>query len=552
MKTSPLLPLIFIAMIGILSENVESADSPASIDPGIWTSVGDMAAPRRDHVATRLGDGRVLVLGGSNLAELYDPVLQTFAPTGTTQVAHGSFATTTLLQDGSVLLVGGTNASHTAELYDPGTETFSLIDTTNAHRVAHSATLLADGRVLIAGGQDRTGPVQSHHFAEIYDPNQGTFSPTDTLIDDRNGHIAALLPNGEVLIAGGSQTTIPGAGIWLESAELYDPSGGTFRTAGNMLDNHSVPRGVLLQNGKVLIMGASRAAELYDPADSSFSPTDSLLILSSGPSVTVLQTGHVLVVGGALTGAVPIDGAQVYDPDAGEFVVVASMNEARQQQVATLLSNGDVLVTGGYGGTSNLSTAEVYTPSTTVAVELLYLSINRMGDEASLTWEVSQSAASTVFHVHRQDPGTLRQRLTHEPLTGRTRYEFIDPDAPKGGAEYWLAEIGRTGEIAWHGPAMLPPASLTVKLVLNPPTPNPFARATRITYSLPAPSQVNLAIYNLQGRRVATLVDQTQGDGDYTVGWTGEGDQGPAPAGVYFVRLNVDGTTRTRKLMFVR
>ena len=93
MKTSPLLPLILMAIIGILSENVESADSPASIDSAIWTSVGDMAEPRGDHVATRLGDGRVLVMGGSNLAELYDPALQTFAPTGTTQVAHGGFAT---------------------------------------------------------------------------------------------------------------------------------------------------------------------------------------------------------------------------------------------------------------------------------------------------------------------------------------------------------------------------------------------------------------------------------------------------------------------------
>src|SRR5215471_2779104 len=83
-------------------------------------------------------------------------------------------------------------------------------------RFHHTATLLPDGRVLAAGGEDRSDSLAS---AELYDPATGTWSDTGSLNTPRDSHTATLLANGMVLAAGGRET-IPGIG--LASAELYD------------------------------------------------------------------------------------------------------------------------------------------------------------------------------------------------------------------------------------------------------------------------------------------------------------------------------------------
>ncbi|CAF1468140.1 unnamed protein product [Adineta steineri] len=87
----------------------------------------------------------------------------------------------------------------------------------NDARSSHTASVLSNGKVLVVGGADNSGSLNS---AELYDPSSGTWTTTGNMTDARKGHTASVLSNGKVLVTGGY-----GNG-YLNSAELYDPSSG--------------------------------------------------------------------------------------------------------------------------------------------------------------------------------------------------------------------------------------------------------------------------------------------------------------------------------------
>jgi len=183
-------------------------------------------------------------------------------------MAVGRFLhTATLLQNGKVLIVGGalTSASDpvpTAEVYDPATGTFAMTGAMATARAQHTATLLTDGRVLIVGGTTSTGTgdLQPTATAEVYDPSTGSFSVTRSMAEARTYHTATLLPSGKVLVAGGGNEN--------STAEVYDPATGSFSIADGMHVGRSGHTATLLPNGSVLVAGGGiftglASAELY-------------------------------------------------------------------------------------------------------------------------------------------------------------------------------------------------------------------------------------------------------------------------------------------------
>lgn len=137
---------------------------------GTFTAAGNMTRVRHKHEATLLMDGRVLIAGGSDerdgrgaytSAEIYNPVTGTFAATGNMNAARYKLqGTSVLLNDGKVLIAGGANR---AEVFDPATNTFSYASgSLGTTRLFAAATRLQNGQVLITGGYDDNNAVSSN------------------------------------------------------------------------------------------------------------------------------------------------------------------------------------------------------------------------------------------------------------------------------------------------------------------------------------------------------------------------------------------------------
>ena len=351
------------------SASVVSARAPS------WALTGSMAAARSGGTATLLRDGNVLVVGGSGdsrgsdlslaSAELYDPGTRTWTSTGS-MVSRRRGHTATLLPDGTVLVVGGDDCCTgamvgtlaSAELYDPDTGTWTATGNMITPRAAHTATLLPDGKVLVAGG-GKPFPVTS---AELYDPVSGTWTATGSLGMPRMGHTATLLSNGRVLVAGGQN----GDAAVVASAELYDQESGTWLATGNMTKPRLRHTATLLPDGRVLVAGGrpDTSSELYSPDTGTWLATGSMVAPRTGTTATLLPDGNVLVAGG-LPGGNPGEGvalasAELYHPGTGTWTATTSMSAPRADHTATMLRDGDVLVAGG----GNRGAAELYDPGT--------------------------------------------------------------------------------------------------------------------------------------------------------------------------------------------
>jgi hypothetical protein len=356
-----------------VSVGIDPKDIPTAT--GSLGPTGSLNGPRFAHTATLLADGRVLVTGGEQRpgvvlagAEVYDLATGTFAETGrlsTARVGHSA----TRLPNGQVLLAGGSGAAFyvgglsSAELYGPATGTCTPTGHMMTERLAHQATLLPSGKVLITGGQD-----SRHHklaSAELYDPASGRFSPAGNMTSPRSDHTVTLLKDGRVLICGGADAFGDRSEVVISSAELFDPATGRFTPTGGMSTVRFKHSALLLPDGQVLIIGGSdprmvrgrhASAELFDPATGRFTPTGRMNTAryKIRDAAVLLPDGRVLVTGGGAR-------VEIYDPATGIFGLVAGgIGAEKFYSTATLLFNGEVLMVGGYAERQRLPNASAW------------------------------------------------------------------------------------------------------------------------------------------------------------------------------------------------
>jgi hypothetical protein len=298
----------------------------------------------------------------------------------------------------ATILVLGVLALDPAPARSAETGSFTLVQSMRQYRKLHTATLLSNGTVLVAGG----APLDAAAVSEIYDPLTATWTNSGRLNTGREFHTATLLPNGKVLVAGGAGPPAdPGAVPFdpvLASAEIFDPTTGTWTLTGSMGQPRQVHTATLLPTGKVLVAGGlsyfdsvfPTGAELYDPATGKWSPTLPLVSGRRDHIAALLPSGKVLLIGGFNTSDTGPSN-ELYDPESAVATPVQLAQPTQRQSGAfeftfrttpglsfTVLSATN-LATGLDGWTSRESASEVspghyqFTDATPASPQRFYL-----------------------------------------------------------------------------------------------------------------------------------------------------------------------------------
>jgi hypothetical protein len=456
-------------VIGGFDANDEPLASVEIFDPrsGTWSEGPPLIEARGRFTATLLPSGKVLVVGGvthktptSNPTscpqlfpepaltsiEIFDPAANAFEPAGTLNEPRADHSAT-LLRDGRLFVAGGQGeepANATTEIWDDGSSTPAA--PLASGRRGHAAVMLADGTVLLFGGTDLAKDVLGS--AERFDPTTGTMTLLEgegtTLLTPRAASAVALLPSGELLIAGGevdladnsgsagvcngtaavdvfvpgpaggefaidppampitqafrpTLTTLPtGRTLLLGSADsalLYDDAVATSDPPGQLAEQRNAHAAVLLPDGDVLVVGgddgfttASLTAEIFQPG-SGFSAPLPIPVPRSGPSATLLRDGRVLIAGD-LGGAGKT--AETFTRRTGFVPLDGELTTGRGMHRATPLADGTVLLTGGFEGgpgaqpTSATEAAEIFDPTNDTFVSVQPLSRPRTFHTATL------------------------------------------------------------------------------------------------------------------------------------------------------------------------
>ena len=292
-----------------------------------WATTSRFNWERTFHTASLLPDGRVLVAGGTgrivlkegeeeplfrgnkdlNSAEIYDPKTDEWenAPD---MAYKKQLAQAITLEDGRVMIIGGRSGVSTlssVEAYDPEENSWTELESMTQSRMSHSAVKLIDNRILVTGGMESVTMGDTLSSSEIYDPLKNSWLKVADLTRARLGHRSTLLPDGRILVTGGT-TVVEGD-----------------------------------------LLGPETTAEIYDPILNKWSLIATDLVARKDHSAVLIPGGKVILIGGGDpigAGVLPIES---YDIENNEWSVISNLPEGRNLLTATTLRDGSIMIIDG-------------------------------------------------------------------------------------------------------------------------------------------------------------------------------------------------------------
>jgi len=311
-----------------------------------WIPTKPMAETRAEHAAVELDDGRILVVGGGpGASETFDLATDAWTPAAPTNGRYG-MVRGVRLNDGRVLVVGSTPAEDIdSEIYDPATDAWSTTGQLNHDRTAHSAILLSDGRVLVAGGVFGDFPhYEPVEQVEVFDPASETWTVVGILTGERLYPGLTSLADGRTLIVGAREIT------------LFDPVSDTLIRAAPLPAEWQAPIAITLDDGRVLLTGIANAPMtlLWNPVDARWTIAGPTGTLRQLPTTTKLPNGLVLVTGGADMSGSPMVSTEYFDPANLSWSTGSSLTIDRAGHSATLTADGQLMITGGTSNSGSL------------------------------------------------------------------------------------------------------------------------------------------------------------------------------------------------------
>jgi hypothetical protein len=191
------------------------------------------------------------------------------------------------------------------------------------------------------------------------------------------------------------------------------------------------------------------------------------------------------------------------------------------------------------------------TDTNPIPVELASFVGTAAGEAVTLAWTTASETNNAGFDVERSLDGRTFIPIGHKTGFGTTtearRYRFVDADVPFADTLFYRLRQMDLDGTAEYSP-VVPVGVAPSRFALLPNAPNPVRGTTQLRYMLSEEATVSLRVYDLLGRRVASLVDAEQRAGRYTVTLDGTS----LSSGTYVVRLQADGQTATRRLAVVR
>jgi hypothetical protein len=288
--------------------------------------------------------------------------------------------TANLLPDGRVVVMGGLNGTgtlDTGEYMNPASSSKAWTlagGKLSVSRENHTATLMPNGNLLIAGGYTQaasTGPVSN---ADIFYPYSNTIVQASSMTVARQNHTAVMLPfgpsAGDIMVIGGKSPT-----AYLNTSEIYISTSNLWiQLGGAMTYSRSHHTSTILQNGNILVAGGLNAngevgySEIFNPSTMTWGSVAKMQHARHDHTATLLSSGLVLVVGGNDSSGEVFE-AEVYDPVAGAWSSLSPTDllyspiPGRMRHTASLLPNGNVMFLGGAtNGGSSLQYNSIYYP----------------------------------------------------------------------------------------------------------------------------------------------------------------------------------------------